>query len=40
MQKCTNFFWKGKIGTYRECLFEEQSQQIIAYNYDMMKQFG
>lgn len=40
MQKCSSFFWKGKIGTYREHLSEEQIQQIIAYNYDMMKQFG
>ncbi|MFA6713517.1 MAG: sulfotransferase domain-containing protein [Bacteroidales bacterium] len=39
-QKCEHFFWKGKIGNYREYLSEEQIQQIVTYNYDTMKEFG
>jgi len=34
------FFWKGKIGNYRDFLTKEQIQQIIEYNYDTMKEFG
>lgn len=40
MQLCKSFFWKGKIGNYREYLSEEQIQRIVEYNYDTMKEFG
>jgi len=40
MQKCEQFFWKGKIGNYREYLLEEQIQRIVEYNYDTLKEFG
>ncbi len=40
MQLCENFFWKGKIGNYREYLSEGQIQRIVEYNYDTMKEFG
>lgn len=40
MQKCESFFWKGKTGNYREHLSEEQIQQLVAYHYDTMKEFG
>jgi len=39
-QKSKNFFWKGKIGNYREFLSEEQVKRIVDYNYDTMKEFG
>ena len=39
-QKSKNFFWKGKIGNYREHLSEEQVKRIVDYNYDTMKEFG
>lgn len=40
MQKCESFFWKGKTGNYREHLSEAQIQELVAYNYDAMKEFG
>lgn len=40
MQKCESFFWKGKTGNYREHLNEVQIQQLVAYHYDTMKEFG
>jgi len=40
MQNCKSFFWKGKIGNYREFLSEEQVKRIVDYNYDTMKEFG
>jgi hypothetical protein len=40
MQLCKSFFWKGKIGNYREHLSDEQIQRIIDYNYETMKAFG
>ena len=40
MQQCKSFFWKGKIGNYREYLNEEQIKRIVDYNRDTMKQFG
>jgi hypothetical protein len=40
MQKCKQFFWKGKIGNYRDYLSEEQIKKIVEYNYDTMKEFG
>jgi hypothetical protein len=40
MQKCEQFFWKGKIGTYREYLSEAQIKEIVAYSSDTMKEFG
>jgi hypothetical protein len=40
MQKCESFFWKGKTGNYRELLNEEQIQELVAYNYETMKEFG
>jgi len=40
MQLCKNFFWKGKIGNYREHLSEEQVKRITEYHYETMKLFG
>jgi hypothetical protein len=40
LQQSRSFFWKGKIGNYREHLSEEQIQRIVEYNYDTMKEFG
>jgi hypothetical protein len=40
MQKSESFFWKGKIGNYKEHLSETQIQELVAYNYDTMKEFG
>ncbi len=40
VQNCKSFFWKGKIGNYREHLSEEQIQRIVEYNYDMMRNLG
>jgi hypothetical protein len=40
LQLSKKFFWKGKIGNYREYLSEEQIQRIMEYNYDTMKEFG
>lgn len=38
-QLCKSFFWKGKVGNYRDYLSEEQIQRIVEYNYDTMKLF-
>lgn len=40
LQQSKKFFWKGKIGNYREYLSEEQIQRIMEFNYDTMKEFG
>ena len=40
LQQSKQFFWKGKIGNYREYLSKEQIQRIVEYNYDTMKEFG
>ena len=40
MQRCQSFFWKGKIGNYRDYLSEEQIIRIVEYNQDIMKEFG
>lgn len=40
MQLCQSFFWKGKIGNYRDFLSQEQIDRITDYNYDTMKEFG
>lgn len=40
MQKCENFFWKGKIGNYRDFLSKKQVDRIVEYNLDVMKEFG
>lgn len=40
MQLCKNFFWKGKIGNYRDYLSKDQINQIVEYDYDTMKEFG
>jgi len=40
LQTVRNFFWKGKIGNYREILTTEQIQRIVDHNYVSMKQFG
>lgn len=40
MQKCENFFWKGKIGNYRDFLSKKQVDRIVEYNFDVMKEFG
>ncbi len=39
-QKCKSFFWKGKIGNYREYLSDKQIRSIVEYNFDTMKEFG
>ena len=39
-QLCQHFFWKGKIGNYRDYLSKDQINQIVEYNYDTMKEFG
>jgi hypothetical protein len=39
-QVCNNFFWKGKIGNYKEYLTEEQVEKIVIYNSQTMKEFG
>ncbi len=39
-QHCQNFFWKGKIGNYKDYLTAEQINRIVEYNYDTMKAFG
>lgn len=38
-QLSKSFFWKGKIGNYRDYLSEEQISRIVEYNYDTMKEF-
>ncbi len=40
MQKCKSFFWKGKIGNYKEYLSGKQIRSIVEYNFDIMKEFG
>ncbi len=40
IQECKRFFWKGKIGNYRDFLSEEQIQLIIQYNYNTMNEFS
>ena len=40
MQRNKQFFWKGKIGNYRDFLSKEQIDKIVEYNYDTMKEFG
>jgi len=35
-----SFFRKGKIGTWREKLSEEQAAQIVAEHGEVMKRFG
>ena len=40
LQNCNSFFWKGKIGNYRDHLSDEEIKQIVECNYDMMKAFG
>lgn len=40
MQQCETFFWKGKIGNYKDYLTEEQISRIVEYNFDTMKAFG
>jgi hypothetical protein len=40
MQLCQSFFWKGKIGNYRDFLSQEQIDRITDYNYETMKEFG
>jgi len=39
-QECKSFFWKGKIGNYKDYLTAEQINRIVEYNYDAMKEFG
>ncbi|MCK9625816.1 MAG: sulfotransferase domain-containing protein [Bacteroidales bacterium] len=39
-QLCQHFFWKGKIGNYRDYLSKDQIDRIVEYNYDTMKEFG
>ena len=34
------FFWKGKIGNYRDHLSEEQIGRIVEYHFDTLKEFG
>ena len=40
MQLCKSFFWKGRIGNYRDFLSQEQIDRIVSYNCDTMKEFG
>ncbi|MDD4921046.1 MAG: sulfotransferase domain-containing protein [Bacteroidales bacterium] len=40
MDSCNSFFWKGKIGNYRNYLSPKQVERIVEYNYDKMKEFG
>ncbi len=40
VQQCKTFFWKGKIGNYKDYLTAEQINRIVEYNYDAMKEFG
>ena len=40
LQLCPSFFWKGKIGNYRDFLSQEQIDRITDYNYETMKEFG
>lgn len=40
MQLCQSFFWKGKIGNYRDFLSQEQIDRITDYSYETMKEFG
>ncbi|MBP7509343.1 MAG: sulfotransferase domain-containing protein [Prolixibacteraceae bacterium] len=40
MQLCNSFFWKGKIGNYRDFLSPEGVQKIVEYNFEVMKEFG
>lgn len=39
-QVCNNFFWKGKIGTYKDYLSKEQVEKIVGYNNQTMREFG
>jgi len=39
-QECKSFFWKGKIGNYKDYLTAEQINRIVEYSYDTMKEFG
>ncbi|MEA4839526.1 MAG: sulfotransferase domain-containing protein [Bacteroidales bacterium] len=40
LQQSKHFFWKGKIGNYRDYLSKDQIDRIVEYNYDTMKEFG
>jgi len=39
LQFCKSFFWKGKIGNYKDYLTAEQISWIVEYNYDTMREF-
>lgn len=39
-QRSKGFFREGKTGNYREHLNEKQIQELAAYHYDTMKEFG
>lgn len=39
-QVCNSFFWKGKVGNYKEYLTEEQTEKIVGYNNQTMREFG
>lgn len=39
-QHCKSFFWKGRVGNYKDYLTKEQISRIVEYNYDTMKAFG
>ncbi len=39
-QNSKGFFREGKTGNYREHLSEVQIQELVAYHYDTMKEFG
>lgn len=38
-QQSKSFFWKGKIGNYKDYLSPEQISRIVEYNYDTMREF-
>ena len=39
-QGCNAFFWKGKVGHYREALSSEQVDALVEANKTSMQQFG
>lgn len=39
-QKAKSFFWRGRVGNYRNHLAEDQINQIVDSNYETMKQLG
>ncbi len=40
MQNCDNFFWKGKIGNYRNFLNKEQTDRLVSNFSALMSELG